>query len=329
MKTVRGILIGLALAMLSVSAFAQGTAGQAGAYPSRAVRLVVPYAAGGVSDIMGRALAQKMSELLGQPMVVDNRGGAGGTLGADIVAKSPPDGYTIVLTSLTVLAIAPNMLKSVPYDPVKDFSAIGAVAIAPNILTVNPSTPFQSLSELVAYAKANPGKLSFGSSGVGSIGHLSGEVLRISTGADLLHVPYKSAGLAYPDVISGRVSMVFDTLPSAIQHVHSGKVRPIAVLSDKRSPLLPDVPTFAEAGFPEATLRFWFGLHGPANMPPAIVQKLNDALTRALAAPDLRERFSVLGADPFPSSPQELADLTRSDVGKLAKTIKAAGIQRE
>src|SRR5258708_14862886 len=315
--------------LISGYAAAQIDIERVGAYPSRAIRLVVPYAAGGVSDIMGRVLGQKMAELLGQPIVVDNRGGAGGTLGTEIVAKAAADGYTIVLSSLATLAIGPNMVKNVAYDPLRDFSAIGGVATAPNILTVNSAAPFQSLRELVNYAKANPGKLSFGSSGIGSIGHLSGEVLRTSVGAEMVHIPYKSAGLAYPDMFSGSVSMVFDTLPSAIQHVRSGRARPIAVLSDKRSPLLPDVPTFAEAGFPESTLRFWFGLHGPANVRPAVVQKLNATLMKALASADLRERFSVLGAEPYPISPRELVDLTRNDVAKLAQTMKAAGIKPE
>lgn len=302
---------------------------QAQPFPSKPVRLVVPYAAGGVSDIMGRALAQKMSELLGQPMVVENRTGAAGAVGTEAVARSAPDGYTIVLSSLTAYAIAPNMNKAVTYDPVKDFSAVGGVAIAPNILTVNPALPFQNLKDLVAYAKANPGKLTFGSSGVGSIGHLSGEVLRTSVGAEMLHVPYKSAGVAYPDMFAGALSMVFDTLPSAIQHVRAGKARPIAVLSGTRSALLPDVPTFAEAGYPEATLRFWFGLHGPANIPPAVVQKLHETLNAALASADLRERFATLGADPQPMTPQELTDLVRADMDKLGKTLQAAGIKRE
>ena len=322
-------LSALVLLLISGCAAAQVDPDRVGAYPSRPIRLVVPYAAGGVSDIMGRVLGQKMAELLGQPIVVDNRGGAGGTLGTEIVAKAAADGYTIVLSSLATLAIGPNMVKNVAYDPVRDFSAIGGVATAPNILTVNSAAPFQSLRELVNYAKANPGKLSFGSSGIGSIGHLSGEVLRTSVGAEMVHVPYKSAGLAYPDMFSGSVSMVFDTLPSAIQHVRSGRARPIAVLSDKRSPLLPDVPTFAEAGYPESTLRFWFGLHGPAKMQPAVVQKLNETLVKALAASDLRERFSVLGAEPYPISPRELVDLTRNDVAKLARTMKAAGIKPE
>jgi tripartite-type tricarboxylate transporter receptor subunit TctC len=315
MRSRRSFIIALAAASLSAPALGQG-------YPNKPIRLVVPYAAGGVSDIMGRALAQKLGELIGQPMIVENRAGAAGALGTDATAKSAPDGYTIVLSSLTAYAIAPNMNKSVTYDPVKDFSAIGGVAIAPNILTVSASARFSTLKELVEYAKANPGKLTFGSSGVGSIGHLSGEVLRTSVGAQMLHVPYT-------DMFAGNVSMVFDTLPSAIQHIRSGKAKPIAVLSDKRSPLLPEVPTFGEAGYPEATLRFWFGLHGPAHMPAPVVQKLNETLNHALAAPDLRERFSTLGAEPYPTTPQQLTDLVRADMEKLAKTIKAAGIPRE
>jgi tripartite-type tricarboxylate transporter receptor subunit TctC len=322
MRKVSTLGIGFALFLLVDLAGAQG-------YPTHAIRLIVPYAAGGVSDIMGRALGQKMSELIGQPMVVENRGGAAGAVGTDVVAKSPPDGYAVVLSSLTAFAIAPNMNKSVAYDPVKDFSAIGGVAIAPNILTVSAAAQFHTLKEIVDYAKANPGKLTFGSSGVGSIGHLSGEVLRTTTGAEMLHIPYKSAGVAYPDMFAGSVSMVFDTLPSAIQHVRSGKARPIAMLSDKRSPVLPEVPTFAEAGFPEATLRFWFGLHGPAGMQPAVVQKLNETLRQALAAPDLLERFSKLGADPYPTTPQALAELVRADMEKMARTVTAAGIKKE
>ena len=326
MRLVRRSVAALALVLAATNALAQA---QTGAYPSRAVRLIVPYGTGGVSDIMGRVVAQKMTELLGQPMVVENRPGAGGMLGTGLVAKAAPDGYTIVLSSLSAYAIGPKLVKESPYDPVKDFTAIGGVAIAPTILTVNISTPFQTLQEVIAYAKANPGKLSYGSSGIGSVGHISGEVLRASTGVDLLHIPYKSAAQAYPDVIAGSVLMVFDALPSAIQYVKSGKVRPIAMMSDRRASLLPEVPTFAEAGYPEATLRLWVALHGPPDLPPAIVQKLNDTLAKALAAPDLRERFSAVGADPFPTTPRELGDLTRADVERLAKTIAAAGIKPE
>jgi tripartite-type tricarboxylate transporter receptor subunit TctC len=304
-------------------------AGAASNYPDKPIRLVVPFAAGGVSDIIGRSLAQKMSELLGQNVIVDNRGGAGGMLGTNIVAKGTPDGYSIVLSSVATQCIAPNLLKKIPYDPVKDFSPIGGVAVTPNILLVSATSSFRSLQELVAYAKANPGKLNFGSSGVGSAGHLSGELLRASTGADLLHIPYKSAALAYPDMFAGSVSMIFDTLPSAINYINSGRGRPIAVVSEKRSPLLPNVTTFREAGFPEVALHFWIALHGPADVPPAIVQKLNQTLLKALASNELRERFANVGAEPYFSSPQELAVTTRNDYERLAKVIKAAGIQPE
>lgn len=323
------MVIGLALVVTAMPGFAQTTAGQAGGYPSRAIRLIVPYGAGGVSDIMGRVVAQKMTELLGQPMVVENRAGAGGMVGTGFVAKSTPDGYTIVLSSLSAHAIGPRLVKAALYDPVNDFTAIGGVAIAPTILTINAGLPFQTLPELMAHAKANPGKLSYGSSGIGSIGHISGEVLRSSTGVELLHVPYKSAAQAYPDVIAGSVSMVFDALPSAIQHIRAGKVRPIAMMSDRRASLLPEVPTFAEAGYPEATLRLWVGLHGPANLPGAVVQKLNDTLHRALAAPEVRERLASVGADPFATTPRELAELTRGDVERLGRMMAAAGIRPE
>jgi len=324
MNALLRVVAGAALAFLSFAALAQTTAGS---YPARPIRLMVPYAAGGVSDILGRALAQKMSELLGQPMVVENRGGAGGTLGTGLIAEAGPDGYAIVLSSLTAYAIAPNMMKKVPYDPVKSFTAIGGVAVAPNILTVSVTSQFNTLRGIITYAQANPDKLTFGSSGIGSVGHLSGEVLRTSANVTMVHVPYKSAGLAYPDMISGNITMVFDTLPSALQHIKSGKAKPIAVLSDKRSPLLPEVPTFAEAGFPEATLHFWFGLHGPAKMPPAVVEKLSDTLQKALASSDLRDRFASLGADPYPLTPEQLQAKTSADFEKLARVIKAAGIE--
>ncbi len=298
-------------------------------FPTRPIRLMVPFAAGGVSDILGRALAQKMTEVIGQTVIVENRGGAAGTIGADIVANATPDGYTILLSSLTTQAIAPHMLKKLPYNTVTAFTAIGGIALSPNILTVGSSTPLKTVKDVIAAAKANPGKIIYGSSGMGSTGHLTGEILRASTGVEMTHVPFKSAGVAYPDVISGNITMVFDTLPSAMQHIKSGAVRPVALLSPKRSPQLPDVPTIGEAGFPEATLNFWSGLFGPAKMDPAIVQRLNEALNKSLAAPDLRERLSTLGADAWPTTPKELETRAREDLERMGKVIKASGIQPE
>jgi len=298
-------------------------------FPTRPIRLMVPFAAGGVSDILGRALAQKMTEVIGQTVIVENRGGAAGTIGADIVANATPDGYTILLSSLTTQAIAPHMLKKLPYNTLTAFTAIGGIALSPNILTVGSSTPLKTVKDVIAAAKANPGKIIYGSSGLGSIGHLTGEILRASTGVEMTHVPFKSAGVAYPDVIAGNITMVFDTLPSAMQHIKSGAVRPVAMLSPKRAPQLPDVPTIAEAGFPEATLNFWSGLFGPAKMDPAIVQRLNEALNKSLAAPDLRERLSTLGADAWPTTPKELETRAREDLERMGKVIKASGIQPE
>ena len=322
MKTSR-MLTAFALLVMPLAVPAQD------AYPSRAIRLVVPYAPGGVSDITGRIVAQKMTELLGQSVVVENRAGAGGMLGTGTVAKAEPDGYTIVLSSLSAYAIGPRLVKAPLYDPIKDFTAIASVALAPTILTINTALPVQNLKDLIAYAKANPGKLTYGSSGIGSVAHISAEMLRATTGIDLVHVPYKSAAQAYPDMIAGSVSMVFDALPSAIQHIRSGKVRPIAMMSDRRASLVPDVPTFAEAGYPEATLRLWVGLHGPANLPAPIVQKLNDTAARTVAAPEVRERFTAVGADAYSTSPREFAELVRGDVERLGKMMAAAGIKGE
>jgi tripartite-type tricarboxylate transporter receptor subunit TctC len=318
------MLTGFAGLLICIQAWAQ-----ADAYPNRPIRLVVPYAPGGVSDITGRIVAQKMGELLGQPMVVENRAGAGGMVGTGSVAKADSDGYTIVLSSLSAYAIGPKMVKAPLYDPIKDFTPIGPVALSPTILTVNTALPFQNVKELIAFAKANPGKLTYGSSGIGSVAHISAEVLRASTGVELVHVPYKSAAQSYPDLIAGSISMVFDALPSAIQHIKAGKARPLAMMSDRRASLVPEVPTFAEAGYPEATLRLWVGLHGPANLPAPIVQKLNDTAAKAVASPDVRERFTAVGADPYSTSPREFAEMVRGDVERLGKMMAAAGIKGE
>jgi tripartite-type tricarboxylate transporter receptor subunit TctC len=317
------MLTGLLALMAAVSALSQES------YPARPIRLVVPYAPGGVSDITGRIVAQKMTELLGQPMVVENRAGAGGMVGTGAVAKAEPDGYTIVLSSLSAYAIGPRMVKAPLYDPIKDFTPIGPVALSPTVLTVNTALPFQNVKELIAFAKANPGKLTYGSSGIGSVAHISAEVLRASTGIELVHVPYKSAAQAYPDMISGSVSMIFDALPSAIQHIKAGKARPLAMMSDRRASLVPEVPTFAEAGYAEATLRLWVGLHGPANLPAAVVQKLNDTAAKAVASADVRERFTAVGADAYSASPREFAEMVRGDVERLGKMMAAAGIKGE
>ncbi|MCA3104713.1 MAG: tripartite tricarboxylate transporter substrate binding protein [Rhodocyclaceae bacterium] len=314
---------GLVSAMLPSAAYAQA------AFPNKPIRLVVPFAAGGVSDIVGRALGQKMGELFGQPVVIENRAGAGGAVGSEFVANAAADGYTLLLSSVSTIAIGPFLVKKLGYDPVNGLTPIGIVTYAPNVLAIHAGLPFKSLAELLAFAKANPGKLSYGSAGVGSIGHLSGELLRSVTGSDMVHVPYKTSAAAYPDVIGGNVSMVFDTLPAAINHIKAGKVRALAVLSPRRAALMPEVPTFAEAGVPEATLNFWSGLHAPANLSPALVARLSETLNKALNAPDLKERLLQLGADAFPVSQPAFVAQIKDDVARIAKVVKAAGIQPE
>ncbi len=338
MKILQGLRTGLMFTLMfafvlilsSAPALAQPAAKAGDDFPSKPIRLIVPFAPSGVSDIIGRVIATGMAEALGQTVIVDNRAGASGSIGSEAVARAAPDGYTLLLSSLSTVAISPNFLTSVPFDPLKDFTAIGGVASTPNILVINPDLPVASLGDLIAYAKgAGKDKLSFGSSGTGSTGHLSAEVLRAATGIEMSHIPYKASALAFPDVIAGRVSMVFDSLPSTISHVKSGKVRPLAVAAPRRSALLPEVQTFAEAGFPGATLLFWTGLEGPANLPEAVVQKLNAALRKALGAPGLRERMVTLGAEPLVTSAHEFAELRRSDVARVKKLIKDAGIRPE
>ena len=327
MKNVFTTLAALALIAASTSANAQTSLDS---YPSKPVRLVIGFAPGGVSDIIGRALAAALAEPLGQAVIVDNRPGANGTIGAAAVATAPPDGYTLLLPSLSTVAISPNFLARVPYDPLGDFTPIGGIATTPNILVANATLPIRSLTELIAFGKGEgKGKLAYASSGTGSTGHLSGEVLRMATGVDMTHVTYKSSALAFPDVIAGRVSMVFDSLPSTLSYIRNGNLRPIALMADRRSALLPDVPTFAESGFPSATLLFWVGIDGPPGVPDAIVQKLNAALRQVLATPGLRERLAGLGAETMPLTPQAFADLRRRDVARVKKVIQDAGIKPE
>lgn len=299
-------------------------------YPNKPVKLVIPYGTGGVSDSMGRIAANALTKVLGQTVVVENRAGAGGTVGAAVVAKSAPDGYTLLLTSPPMVAVAPVLLSNLPYDAADDFTPVGTMAITPNILVVNTDLPVKSVAELIAYAKGpGKGKLSFGSAGPGSTGHLSGHILQTATGIEMQHIPYKSSALAFPDVISGRVSMVFDSLPSTISHVRSGKVRPILVMTEKRSPLLPDVQTAAESGFPAATMVFWVGIEGPAKMPQPVVDKLNAALRTAVASAEMRGQMSALGADAYTTTPQEFRSVRMQDIVRMRKTVKEMGLRAE
>jgi len=312
-------------AFAPLAALAQTTA----TFPAKPIRLVIPFAAGGVSDILGRALAQRLTELYGQPVVAENRAGAGGAVGSEVVANAPPDGYTLLLSSISTIAIGPYLVKKLPFDTINGLTPVGIVGFSPNVLAINPALPFKTLADLLAFAKANPGKLTFGSAGVGSIGHLSGELLRSVTGADMVHVPYKTSAAAYPDVMAGDVSMVFDTLPAAVNFIKAGKVRALAVLSPRRTPVFPDVPTFAEAGVPEATLSFWSGIHAPVNLPAPLLARLSEMLNKALTSPELRDRLIEMGTDPTPVTPQQFAAQVRADFERIGKLVKAAGIVPE
>jgi tripartite-type tricarboxylate transporter receptor subunit TctC len=294
-------------------------------YPSKPIRFVVPYPAGGPLDTVARLLGQKVSESLKQPVIVDNRPGAGGNIGADFVAKSAPDGYTILMGAVATHAINPTLYGHIPYDPVADFIPITQVASTPNVLVVNPSVPAKDVREFVAYAKANPGKLNFGSGSTGSAGHLAGELFKTMAGVDMTHVPYKGAGPAMQDLVAGQIQLMFDNLASSLGQIRAGKVRPLAVTTAKRTSLAPELPTIAESGLPGFDINTWFGVFAPARTPQPVVDRLYTEFTRALAMPDVRQKMVDLGAEPVGNKPAEFAAYIRSEKDRYARVIKASG----
>jgi len=295
-------------------------------YPARAVHVVVPFPAGGPTDILARALGQKLSERWGQPVVVDNKPGAGGAIGSEFVAKAPADGYTLLMATSSTHSIGPALQK-LPYDPQRDFAPISQVSNATNVLVVSPKLGVSSVKELIALAKANPGKLNFASSGIGTIPHLTGELFKLKAGVDIQHVPYKGTGLSIPDLANGQVAMLFDSIVTALNYVKSGNVRALAISSPGRTPLAPDLPTMAESGLPGFESETWFGLFGPAATPKDVVARVSADTAAALKAPDLRERFAAVGAEPVGSTPEQFAERVRADTARWAEIIKAAGIK--
>ena len=295
-------------------------------YPQRSIKMIVPFPPAGATDIVGRIVAQKLGERLGQSVVVENRPGAGGSIGSDLVAKSPPDGYTILMATSSTHSIGPALQK-LPYDPIKDFAAITHVADVPNVLVVSPKLPVANLKEFIAYARANPGKLNFASSGIGTIVHLNGEFFKMLTGVDIVHVPYKGTALSIPDLASGNIAMLFDSLASAMPNIKSGSAKPLAVNARARVPLLPEIPTLAEAGLPAFDRYTWFGMFAPAGTPPDIVRKLQAEVVAALKAPDLRERFDAVGAEPVGSSSEQFVERIRSDGVRWAEVIRKADVK--
>lgn len=297
-------------------------------YPAKPIRIILPFAPGGPSDIVGRVLSQKMSEQIGQQVVTDNRAGAGGNLGLEIAAKAPPDGYTLVIASPT-LAISPSLYKKLNYDPQKDFAPVSTVANIPNVMLVHNSVPAKSVKEFIELARRSPGKLNYGSSGAGSTTHLSSEILSNMAKLRMVHVPYKGQGLALSGLMSGQVDMMIMAVPSAQGMVQASKVRPLAVLADKRVSALPDVPTMAEAGVKDFVVNVWFGVLAPAATPREVVNRLNGELVKTVSAADVRERFTGAGIEPASSTPEQFAGYIRSETARYAKVIREAGITVE
>ena len=313
-------------AIAALAALAAAPAAHAqGAYPNKPVRIVVPFPAAGTTDILARAAGQKMSEAWGQPVVVDNRPGAGGNIGAELVAKSANDGYTLLMGTVGTHAINASLYAKMPYDHVKDFVPIVLVAGVPNVLVVHPSVPANSVQELIAYGKANPGKLNFASSGSGTSIHLAGELFKVSTGVQMQHVPYKGSAPAVSDLLGGQVQLMFDNLPSALPHIKAGKLKALAVTSNARAPALPDVPTIAEAGVPGFEASSWFGLLAPAGTSRDVVTKVNAEVAKWLASADAKEKLTAAGANVAGGSPEDFARHIAAETAKWAKVVKDSG----
>ncbi len=297
-------------------------------YPTKPIKFVVPYPPGGGTDVVARIVNEPLATALGQPIVIDNRGGAAGNLGTDIVAKAPADGYTILFT-LSSHTINPKLYEKLPFDVERDFVPVSLVALIPQIVVVNPSVPITNVKELIAYAKANPGKLNYASVGIGSPAHVAGELFKLKTGVDMVHVPYKGGGPAITDTIGGQVQLAIVSMPAALQHVKSGRLRAIAVASAKRSASAPDVPTIAEAGVPDYAVESWYGALAPARTPPAIVAKLNAAFVKVLENPQVKERLFAQGAEAASSSQAEFDRIIKEELAKWELVIKTAGIKPE
>jgi len=298
-------------------------------YPAKPVRMVVGFPPGGGTDILARIVAQKLSDAWGQQVLVENRPGASATIGANAVAKAAPDGYTLSMGQLTPNAIAPALYPKLPYDAIKDFAPIVLVGTSPNVLVVTPSLPAKNLAELVALAKAQPGKLAYASSGAGSLQHIAAELFKSAAALDFIHVPFKGSGQAVTDLIAGQVNMNFDAIPPVIQHIRSGKLRALAVTAAKRAAGLPDVPTIAESGYAGYDFTTWWGLFAPAGTPPEIVAKVERDTVAALALSDLRGRFANLSVEPGGGSSREFTDYVRAEIAKYAKLVAQLGIKAE
>ncbi len=315
----------LTLLLIAAVAAATQANAQTPVFPAKAVRFVVPFPAGGPLDIAARAIGQKLNEGWGQPVIVDNRPGAGGNIGAEMVAKAVPDGYTILMGAVSTHAINPWLYAKMPYDPIRDFAPVSLVTQVPNVLVVHPSVPARNVKELIALAKAKPGPLNYASGSTGSAGHLAGELFNVMAGVKTVHIPYKGAPAAVIDLLAGQVSFMFDNLASALPNIKAGRVRALAVTTLRRSPLLPELPTMSEAGLKDFDVSTWFGVFAPGDTPKAIVDRLNAGIVAALKSPDLRERLAALGAEPMPDTPEQFAAFIKTELAKYEKVVKASG----
>ena len=320
-------LVGVVLVAGAILSLAPAGAG-AQHYPSRPVRFIVPFPPGGGNDIVGRVIALRLAEALGQPVIVDNRGGAGGTLGTDITAKSPADGYTLLINNIS-LAVNATLFAKLPYDTLKDLAPVTLVGRQPNLLVVHPSVAAQSIRELLALAKARPRQLNYGSGGVGTASHLATELLKLMAHVELVHVPYKGLGPALADLMGGQVQLIISTMASALPQVKAGKLRPLAVTTAKRSPFFPEVPTMDEAGVRGYEFNTWYGMLVPAGTPRPIVERLNRETAKLLDSAAIKEQFATQGIEAAPTSPEQFGAYLRTEVEKWGKVVKASGATPE
>ncbi|MDM9560867.1 Bug family tripartite tricarboxylate transporter substrate binding protein [Bordetella petrii] len=316
-----------ALSVLAGGAWAPAMAESADAFPSKPMTIVVPFSAGGTTDILARLIGQKLTERWKVAVVIENKVGAGGNIGTAQVARSDPDGYTLVMGTIGTHAINPSLYKSMPYDALKDFVPITRAAMVPNVLVVNPSSPFNTLEDLIKYAKANPGKLTFGSSGYGSTLHMSGELFKTMAVVNVEHIPYKGSSPAVADLLGNQITMIFDNLPSSLPHIQAGKLKPLAVTSASRVPQLPDVPTLSEAGVPGYEVMSWFGLWVPAKTPGPIVEKLNQTIVEILKMPEVQQKIAQQGAIPSADTTAQFDEFIRAETKKWIEVVKAADVK--
>jgi tripartite-type tricarboxylate transporter receptor subunit TctC len=317
-----------AAAVLAALALASGATVLAQEYPAKPIRVVVPFPPGGGTDLMARTVMQKLGESLGATMVIDNRGGAGGSIGSELVAKSPADGYTVLIVS-GAHAINPSLYPKLSYDSVRDFAPVTMFTSGPGLLVVHPSVPAKTVKEFIALAKSRPGQLNYASAGIGTPPHLAGELFKTMAGVELVHVPYKGNGPAYTDLIGGHVSVMFPTIPTAIPHVRAGKLRALAVTTRSRTPIAPELPPISESGVPGYDVSSWYGLLAPAGTPAAVVSRLQREIAKVLRSPDVGEKLTAQGLDLVGSTPDAFAAVIKSEIMKWAKVVKASGARAD